>query len=298
MNTICFMNDGHNGDIIHSKSFVKDIAEQLNLKCLYHYKKSPKLIQDSGVVYTQMCPTKHPENHEKFIQHNNILFISTWLYPYIMDPKFRQKYNIDGINIKTNYIIYQEICEIINLIFKQDIKLKQIEYYLPFIDFNLLDTKKIDNFILLDNNKKILLCNGPSLSGQTQYNENMSKIIKKIAVKYKNITFIATEKFDINLTNVKFTEDIIQLEGCDLNEIGYLSTFCDLIVGRNSGPFCFCGIDKNLKDPNKIFYAFGHNEKDCFYHGANIECEFKFGYSENEIDILNSIENIIIDNLI
>jgi hypothetical protein len=47
--------------------------------------------------------------------------------------------------------------------------------------------------------------------------------------------------------------DIIQQEGCDLNEISYLSTFCNMIIGRGSGPQTFSITKRNLNDPDKIF---------------------------------------------
>jgi hypothetical protein len=290
MNSICFFSNGHNGDIVHSKTFINDIANQLDIQCLYHHKKNIKITQDLKAITTQIAPSSY---YEKFIETKNILFINTWLYPYLFDDSF----DTYGVNMKTNYKIYSFICEKINSVFGTDIKLKEIDQYHPFINFDLVEKNLIDDFVK-DKSKKILFSNGPCLSGQSPYNEDMSNIINKLAKKYSDIIFIATHKFDIDADNIKFTEDIIKVQGCDLNEIGYLSTFCDLIIGRNSGPFCFCTIDKNFNDPNKIFYAFGHNQTDCFYQGSNIDCNFIFNYADNEYEILNCVDSIIVDNLI
>ena len=42
----------------------------------------------------------------------------------------------------------------------------------------------------------------------------------------------------------------------DLNEISYLSLFCDTIIGRASGPYVFTQVKENLYNPNKTFLAF------------------------------------------
>jgi hypothetical protein len=291
MKTICFFSNGHNGDIVHSKSFVEHISQQLDVKCLYHHKKNFKITQDLSTITTQICPSSY---YEKFVDTKNIFFVNTWLYPYLFDNSFETY----GVNIKTNYKIYNHICETINSVFDTSIKLNSIDSYLPFIDFNFIDTSFADDYVLSDKNVKVLFCNGPCLSGQSPYNGNMSDIIEKLASSYKDITFIATDKFNTTSSNIKFTSDILKVNGCDLNEIGYLSTHCNLIIGRNSGPFCFCTIDKNFQDPNKIFYAFGHNKTDCFYLGTDIKSKFTFDYSDTEEDIYISINQIIIDNLI
>jgi hypothetical protein len=147
---------------------------------------------------------------------------------------------------------------------------------------------------LKNTNKKILFSNGPCLSGQCDYTGDMSPIIEIIAENNPNKTFIATHPFDCSLDNVVFTSDIIKSNQCDLNEISYLSTFCDIIVGRNSGPFCFASTKNNLKDPNKIFYAFGDKETDCYVYGVDVECQFIFEYFNTLEDIIMSLSSLVL----
>jgi hypothetical protein len=75
---------------------------------------------------------------------------------------------------------------------------------------------------------------------------------------------------------VKYTGDIIKVENSDLNEISYLSTFCDIIVGRSSGPFTFSNVKENIFDGNKAFLCFGEKETDCLPYFLDINCEFIF----------------------
>lgn len=289
MKSICFFTNGHNGDIIHSKSFIQEITQQLDIPCLYHHKNNFKISQDLLTTTTQITPNNY---YEKFIETKSIFFINTWLWPYLLDKSF------EDVNLETNYEIYKNICKVINSIFNTNIELKEIENYFPFINFDLIQKENIENYSLHNKNKKVLLCNGPCLSGQSSYNEDMSSIIEKLSIEYKNIVFIATQKFNTNCDNIHFTDDIIQIRGCDLNEIGYLSTFCNLIIGKNSGPFCFSTIKDNYNDPNKIFYAFGQRKGDCFHGNVKINAKFFFDGASDETMLYNSINSIIEENLL
>lgn len=287
MKCIVFFSNGHNGDIIHSKSFIDDISSNVTFPCLYSYKGSPEIIQDVAAKYTQICPKNY---YDTFIESSSILYVNTWLYPYIIQPEYK------GVTLKTNYKIFDLIYKKINSIFNTNLQLKSIEEYFPSIDFSKINHDTVSKFVSTNTAKKVLFCNGKIRSGQSKYNSNMSDLITKLASTYKNITFIATEKFNCNLDNIMFTDDIINIKGCDLNQIGYLSTFCDLIIGRNSGPFCFTTIKDNLNNPNKTFYAFGHNKTDCFLHEIDISSKFIFQSSEIieqiDLDIKHLVSNL------
>jgi hypothetical protein len=287
MKYIIFFTEGHNGDIIHNKAFIKDISENITVKCFYHYKGSSSLIEDLSVNYTQIC---HYNNYELFFELNSILYINIWLWPYICENK---EYKKSGVTLKTNYKIFETIYQKINLHFNTNLKLKPIEQYLPYIDFSKVNCSTVENYVQKDKSKKVLISNGPCLSGQSIHNDDMSEFIIELANQYKNITFIATQKFNSNVNNIKFTDDIIQIKGCDLNQIGYLSTFCNLIIGKNSGPFCFSTIKQNLNDPNKTFYAFGQNPTDWFCDGITIKANNIFQTSTQIEDIHKDIENLV-----
>jgi hypothetical protein len=289
MKKICLFTKGHNGDIVHSKSFVQDIANQTQVPCLYHHLNHPKVSQDSSTIKTPIYPGDY---YEKFVENKNILFVNIWLWPYIIDRDF-----ID-VNVETNYYMFSKIYERINQFLGTNIKLKNIEEYLPYIDFDFVEKNNINNFVNIHSNKRVLLSNGPCLSGQSKYNDDMSDFIEDLSIQYPSIDFIATQKFNTEQENIYFTDDIIQSNECDLNEIGYLSTFCDLIIGKNSGPFCFCTIKQNYNNPNKIFFAFGHNKTDCFHGNVEIKSKFIFNSSENKDSICSSINQTISENLL
>jgi ADP-heptose:LPS heptosyltransferase len=289
MKYICFFTKGHNGDIVHSKAFIQDIATQLDIPCLYHHLNNPKISEDLSTTFTQISP---PDYYSKFIETEKIFFINTWLWPYLLDNSFKD------VNIETNYHIYTGICNVLNERFNKNLKLKNIESYYPYIDFSKIEKRNIEKFVNSNSNKKVLFGNGPCLSGQSAYNQDLSDLVEILSQKYSDIIFIATKKFETESKNIVFTDDIIQINGCDLNEIGYLSTFCNLIIGRTSGPFCFSTIKENYNDENKIFYAFGHRIGDCFHGSIEIKAKYIFNDSENKEMIDASIDKTIQDYLV
>jgi len=296
MKNICFFCSGHNGDIAHSKSFLRDIVDQLDVSYFFYHENNFKINKDLPLI--QKYPYSFPENinhfYDKFVETEETLYINIWLTPWRHDnPDFF------NINLNTFYGVFSLIYEKISLTFNTKLRLKSMEEYFPTIDFNFVEKTNIDSYVKNSKNKKILICNGPCLAEQASYNGDMSSIIKKLSLKFDKNDFISTQKFfidecDNQNRNLYFTEDITQVFECDLNEIGYLSTFCDVIVGRNSGPFCFSTIKENYNNQSKVFYAFGENEKlFCFNSGIEINAKFIYNDGSNEEVLYSTIENII-----
>jgi hypothetical protein len=60
---------------------------------------------------------------------------------------------------------------------------------------------------------------------------------------------------------VFFTDDITNRNGrCDVMAISYLSTFCDVIVGRCSGAQMVCETKENWMNPNKTLLSFTEHD--------------------------------------
>ena len=58
-----------------------------------------------------------------------------------------------------------------------------------------------------------------------------------------------------NLPNVVWSSDIIQKNGCDLNENAFISEHCDTIIGRPTGALSFSATQNNLFQRScKILY--------------------------------------------
>jgi hypothetical protein len=118
----------------------------------------------------------------------------------------------------------------------------------PDIRFNAYGVQAI-NVSFMRDKINVLISNGPVHSGQT-HNYSMNPLIKRLAESFAGVNFLVTnvEVAKVQLSNVFYTGDIIGKKGCDLNENAYLSTLCQIIVGRCSGVYTFALNRTNLFD--------------------------------------------------
>lgn len=275
MKNVCFYNEFHYGDLFHCKSFIKDLISNLNTEIYFSHRLNHSVLNDLDLKYLPFDNSLN-QRWNDFLVHDNTLYVNTWLGCYFK----KRKIELGECTLQFQYNeIYSEIYEHLSKEFDLDLKLKSIENYFPFVDYSKFDMTKVEKFLEENTQTKILFSNGKVCSGQTDYNGNMSSLIEECAKKHPEKLFICTSKFDTNISNIKFTDDITTFShgtSCDLNEISFLSTECKLIIGRNSGPFCYTTTGKNIMDSNKTFYAFGKRVTDCFYHGIDIDCNFIF----------------------
>jgi len=268
---IVLYNFFHNGDLFHSKAFVKEITENISVPVYY----------------------AHGWHSDKVVATNNSYLVNTWIGAYF-------KSNISELKgepctLKFNYDMYKYLYSQINEIYGSNLKLNSnILNYFPTVDPSKFNISKIEEYLSKDKNKKILFSNGPAMSNQTSYNNsNLQTSIENLALTYKNISFICTSKFNTSISNILFTSDIIQEKDCDLSEISYLSRFCDIIIGRSSGPYCFSCTKENMLDFNKTFICFGDRITDCFQYETDTNSKFVFEQFNSEESLIKVIKNVI-----
>lgn len=309
MKTINFFNCFHNGDLFVSKEFVRQIVTELpDFNFGYYHLNHPKTIKD--LLVPSMGPPPFRENL-KFVENNNTLNVNTWIGAYYnlhtSEPPFFWN---GGINYLCLYDTWKYIFERINSYFGCNLKIKDSPNdYVPTINYELFDLTEYDKFLeSRKNTKKILLSNGQSMSGQS-FVDDMSDIIVNFATKYPKHDFICTKKFQTDLNNIFFTDDIFKTDGeisdikppwndrtvqtCDLNEISYLSRSCDIIVGKNSGPFIYCMTKENFMTPNKYIISFNKDLEDSLGYGVDLECEYLFCNIFDYQTIVETIEEKI-----
>ena len=94
-------------------------------------------------------------------------------------------------------------------------------------------------------------------------------------------TYIFTDHEDIDGSNVKFTNNIFKDKTVDLFEISYLSKFCDIIIGRNSGPYTYSETYDNYMDNTKTFLSFNTKNpeyktiQETMSFDLNLKCKYK-----------------------
>lgn len=249
---IHFYNYWHSGDLHVSRAFINYITDNVKAdNYYYHHSNSDKILSDNKkiqVIYTNKLDTYDQQNKDSWKIDGNDYYINTW-YRAGNDEYF----NSHGISIITLFLLFKNT---IKTLF--DISLDgYIIDYLPYMDFSKFNLSEIKNFISSNDKKKVLICNNDVLSGQS-VNFDFNPIIENIARKNNDIQFIITNRMgrNVNLENVMYFDNIYTLGGNNLNEIGFISKFCDVIIGRLSGPSSFTGIKDNYFDEKKIFLNF------------------------------------------
>lgn len=283
---LTFFNNYNNGDIHVSREFVKDIIKKTNAtQITYHHKNSSRLLLDIPSVTTVNRPIIHLNKSfvTKTADSDNIptYFINTW---YNARSDNYKKY---GCTLKTLYenfkIIYKEL----------GISIESEEYYIPSIDFSVYQIKDIDNFVYNNSKKKkIFISNCVSLSGQSPELIPWDELIYNLSAKYPDYIFLITNPTIISRDNCIQTAQVI---GGGLNnnlcENSYISTWCDVIIGNNSGAHTFSYVKENIMGTKKQ-----RNIMISFYP------EFTSQYNtqtktiqpiSNTFNLVNTISNVI-----
>jgi len=297
MKNIVFFNYAHRGDVFLSRPFVDQIMEEmkdLKINFFYSHYWGEYLLKDLNLQFISLdqIPKVQAQNeHASNFIHGETVYINTWIGKYFSHSKPRY----GQCNLQSLYdLMYFEIFDFISKVFEINIQLKNILNYFPSLNYSSFDIENVDNFIKIEKRKKILFCNGPGLSGQCDYDGDMLEIIEDISEKYNDLCLITTHKINTEIENVKYTGDIIKSNSSDLNEISYFSTFCDIIVGRSSGPFTFSNTKNNIFDKSKHFLCFGKRETDCLPYELDIDCQFIF-QKFNKEDLLEDLTSTIIE---
>lgn len=247
-NKLIFFNAYGNGDIFESRRFVKEIMQIIPAKhYFYAHGKSPRILADIPEI--QFTPFVNDFDSSKAIikLNDNSLVWNTWIGR-------DSKYVLPGIGctVEKLYEMYNDILRLINLPGLS----KPIFDYIPDIDYSYYNIKPIDEFLQKHIAQKVLISNGKVYSDQA-VNFDFTPVINKLAEKLPDVIFILTEATDISKDNVFYTSNIINnKDKFDLNEISYLSLFCDTHIGRNSGPHVFAQVRDNWLDPNKVTLSF------------------------------------------
>lgn len=252
---IHFINDWHNGDIHNSRGVIKNIIQHFpDAEYYHHHKHGKKVLQDIPGIYSDELLG------EKFKEIVTIIddkvYINTWL-GLVLPNK------IQLCSWGCNCISNKELLNHILITLNKDKFLSNEFDTIPDINFLKFNVSNVDTFLKTHKNKKILVCNGETLSGQS-YNFSFMPFVINLAIKYQNIDFILTHKENVVKDNIFYTDDIIQQSKSDLNEISYLSTACSIIVGRASGPFMFSQTFNSLIDKDKTFIAFCNLRENAF----------------------------------
>lgn len=112
----------------------------------------------------------------------------------------------------------------------------------------------------------------------------MTTTLKQLALDNQDCAFIYTAKDkEFVLDNEYFIDDYVDFP--NVNEIVYVSTFCDVIVSKMSGPgSCVC-IKENFFNPNLSFIALTYDEGLAhFYKNGTCKYDWTNDFSDESIN--------------
>lgn len=291
MKSICFFNCFHNGDVFNSKAFVTEIMQNIDTKYYYAHNNNQKIIADLPLQQLQLNEIQGFDHcASRFVITDDVVYVNTWIGAYF-EP--------DGeCTLRFSYNMYRKIYESLNEMFGSNLTLDaDMTKYFPSIDFSKFDfsfiKKKMQS--LNPNYKKVLVANGPGHSGQCAYNGNFADVILEFIQRHNNAIFFVTDKIPYGGAILQSTDNVTNRVDCDLNEISYMSQFCDVIVGRSSGPYSFSCTYENMNDSNKKFFCFGDKITDCFQYGVETKSQFFFHKFENRELLVSDLEKVIYD---
>lgn len=286
---IVFFNHFHRGDLHTHKEFVRQIIEEVkNVEYEYLHNNPEKLLIDLNIK-TAGTP-EFLDRKNALYKEVDTVYINTWV-----GSQWEVFCKHGGINMHTLYEQWGKIFNAINKLTGSNLKLRdEKESYLPKIDYSFFNLDNIDNYLKQADGKiKVLLCNNVPNSSQS-FQEPIDDLIIEFAEANPDIDIICTDEVDTELENIKYTDQIIGgSEGCDLQEISYLSRHCDVIIGKNSGPFVFCETYDNYMDESKHFYSFNAKHpdyddiKETMSNGLKIKCSYKTNSISNILNLSN-----------
>lgn len=234
---ILFNNNCHFGDIFVCRGIVKWVMENIEAEeyhfCSYHHNRL--FLDFPGLKFSKV---RDVERSTRWYIEDGVLFINT---TYMVGTEYWD----DGIGCTIQTLVRAlkgELKRILDI----DVKGSPVDF-LPEIDFSYYNKNNLDKTLAKYlGAKNVMICNNDTKSGQSA-NWSMDKLITMLADKYPQVVFFVTNFEDkVIRPNVFYTKNILKVEGIDLIENAYVSTKCNVVIGRGSGPFTFSFTRSNL----------------------------------------------------
>lgn len=287
--TVAFFNWHQNGDLYHSRGILTWINKHLentdiHVNLMHTLPNLQTLVEDlpqqyqSGTNRGDMSPYYYISETDK-----KVLIINTWIASY---PYFCRTF--DCINATTTRDHTMYIINLINLTYGTSIPYPEVVDIIPTVPTYLPNLSAANRLLELTKGykKKILVCNGPVISEQTpQF--SIAEKIRSLVESHKDCAFIYTENDPTITSDNEFVIDKL-VPRSNLNEIVYISTFCDVLVSRMSGPGCAICVHENFFNPNLSFICLTNNQNFAHWY-KNGTCKYEW---------TNNYSNTVISGLI
>lgn len=242
-NIVGFYNSYGSGDIFESREFIRDVMRLLPArKYVYYTGKSSRLlmdIRDLEVVSTgvpAVLDSMKPFVHDTV--HGN-LFFNTWIgrdSGYVL-PGI-------GCTVEGLHDMWNDMLRPFSVQLSEDIPLE----YLTSYNYSKYDIVGINEYMdSIVGTKKVYISNGDVHSLQAD-NFDMTPMIIELARRFSTVRFFVTaDKANLpTIGNIVNANSLIPNHlDSNLPELSYLSRWCGVTIGRNSGPHVFSWVKGN-----------------------------------------------------
>jgi len=287
---ICFYNHWHNGDVFSGKGWMQSImAQHPEIEYVNAHPNHAKIMADVGTYISTSDLPSFVNDQNSVIETESVIYVNTWIGLY--------GFTLQAGEIHANWLalhkMWKLIAEKLNTLNGMHINFgDNVLDYVAETDWDYFDIGHATGFLNDHSGKKHLFCNGAVRSTQSNL-DNMQSIIESLATTRPNDTFICTADFETVVPNIYFTNSIFNLPN-DLNEIAYLGTQCDTVVGKNSGPFMFAHIKESIMDNKKTFISLSHRVGDSYAcNVTGLGCQYFHCSSDDTQIVLNAIDTAL-----
>lgn len=265
---LCFYNWFGNGDLFESREFVKDWMRLCGVhRAAYAYQDRYKGIFEDVPQLDWTPLTNQMNSQQGVFKMGDTLFVNTWIgrgwngketdtSSYVLNPGV-------GCVLENLYRMHNDLLREAGL---GKLPRDMVEY-IPTIDYSRLNVSSVHRWLEKQAGKRlVLVCNGPTTSTHA-INHDFDAALNLVPSR-EDVTLIITQPTPTrNRWGTFWSNDITGrwLGKCDLNAISYLSRFCDVIVGRCSGPHMTAQVLENWMDSTKKLLCFTTTENgSCF----------------------------------
>jgi hypothetical protein len=246
------------GDTFESREFILDWMHTLGLATCDVETHFPAVFEDLPQIVTKPVAA-HRNPHQHLSRRAGHIILNSWIGALNGNTTPKGDFVINpgvGCTVDNIHRMHAKYMRWLGL---NGMK-KPVAEYLSNIDYSKVALGGVPDFVeLLSTQRLILICNGRTGSMHAE-NFSMARMVELLP-ESRHI-FIFTQREPCARQDVFFTDDITQRPegGSDFNAISYLSTFCDLIVGRCSGAQMPCETKRNWMDPSKTLLSFTHHD--------------------------------------
>jgi hypothetical protein len=283
---LVFFNQWRNGDCFICKEYVRDIVERFSsdVDIFYAHNNHPNIVGDLPVKFITLndMPKMNMFMPMGLDTNTKTMYINTWVGCWIGKHM--------GDKDHANFYILHDMWK--NIYDALEIKMKgDYNYYLPRIHWDNFDLTEPKEYLKrIEDKRLVFFSNGKQQSEQSSMGD-MRNIIRNLTEEFKDIEFYATDPVDFEAPNLTVCEH----ESGFLNQLGYITTKAELIVGKNSGPFTYAHVKDNINDYKKTFMCFSHKMKDCLLGEGEYHCNSYFNDTTDDNVATKIVRDIILN---